>query len=155
MAQVKRSVERLYPHYRAEDLYAMVADIESYPAFVPGCRKTRILSRHGDVWTVENEFGFGPLRHTFISRATVDPAKSLSIASDDGPWRQFLMDWRFQSAGPGCRLSFALTLDLSAFFVIAVTPFAIVDAERRILGAFERRAAQLFSGNMRKGIRHP
>ena len=152
---MRRSVERLYPHYRAEDLYGLVADIESYPAFMPGCRKTRILSKRGDVWTVDNEFGVGPFRHRFISRATVDPGKGLSIASDDGPWRQFLMDWRFQPEGAGCLLSFAMTLELSSFLLIAATPFAIMDTEQRILSAFERRAAQLFSGNRRKGIRHP
>lgn len=154
MAKVMRGFERLYPHYRAEDVYAMVADIESYPAFVPGCRKARILSRRGDVWSVENEYGFGPMHYRFVSRATVDPPRSLSIVSDDGPWRQLLMTWRFQPAGLGCLLSFAMTLEMSGFLAVAATP-VVADAEQRITRAFEGRAMQLFSENLRHRIGQP
>jgi coenzyme Q-binding protein COQ10 len=139
-----RHFTRVYPNFRQGDLFRLAADIKSYPAFVPFCRRTRILARQDDALTVANTFGFGPFSETFVSRARLDPPRGLVIASEDGPWRRFLLNWRFEPVGDGCRLSFDVTFEFATAWRNRVAVFAAADFERRVIGAFERRAHKIF-----------
>ena len=149
---LKRGFSRVYPQFRPEDLFDLVADIKSYPAFVPGCQRTRVVSRHENVLLVENFFGFGPLRQRFVSRAKFDRPRALSIASESGVWRRFQMDWRFEPAGNGSRLSCDMELEFSSALLNAVAPFAVTDVEARILRAFELRAEKLLGPHENEGV---
>ena len=148
---LKRSFWRVYPQFQPSDLFSLVADIESYPAFIPGCLQTRVLSRRENVLLVENVFGLGPLRQKFISQATLDLPHKLCITSENGIWRRFRMDWRFEPMGNGCRLSCAMELEFSSAMLNAVAPFAAADVELGILQAFELRAEKIFGPGEDKG----
>jgi coenzyme Q-binding protein COQ10 len=150
---LRRRFSRVYPHFRPPDLFGLVADIESYPAFVPGCLQTRVLSRRDNVLLVENVFGAGPLRQKFTSQATLDSPDKLCITSDSGIWRRFRMDWRFEPSGSGCRLSCDMELEFLSGLLNAVAPFAAPDVESRILRAFELRAEKILGPGESKGNR--
>jgi coenzyme Q-binding protein COQ10 len=145
---MSRKLLRHYPRYSPEHLFGLAADIESYPLFVPGCRRARIVSREGDAreqaLTVENMFGFGPLNQPFRTNAILKPPRELVIVSRDGPWRLFSMDWRFQPERGGCLLSCEVTLDFSSRMLNLLASLAAADVERQVLAAFERRAEKLF-----------
>lgn len=124
-------------------VFALVADIEGYPAFVPGCVATRILARQGDVWTVDNVFGLGPVRARFTTTAHVTPPERLDIVSRDGPWRLFEMRWRIEPLPAGC----AIRLDWRAEPRIGplgqLGRLLLPDFERRVVEAFARRARRM------------
>jgi coenzyme Q-binding protein COQ10 len=145
-----RHFSRVYPQFRPQDLYALASDIESYPAYVPLCRRTRIIARRDRELTVENVFGLGPIGEKFVSEARLDPPHNLIICSRDGLWRRFLLNWRFDPAGKGCRLSFDLTFEFASAFLNRLAPFAAPEFERRVLRAFERRAESLFGAGPRR-----
>ena len=135
-----------FPHYSAEQLFALAADIESYPQFVPGCIATRILERRPDgTWLVDNVFGFGPLRQRFLSRATPEPPERLAIVSRDGPWRRFAMLWRFTPEGPGCRVDVEVELAFRSPLLASLAGAGLAAVEPRIVRAFEERAQRLYS----------
>jgi len=139
-----RRISRFYPLYSPEQMFGLAADIESYPAFVPGCRAARIVTRDGGRLRVENVFGFGPLRHPFETRAELKPPNELAIVSRDGPWRHFSMTWRFSPERAGCRLSCEVALDFASHMLNLVASVAAVEVERQVLAAFEQRAEKLF-----------
>jgi coenzyme Q-binding protein COQ10 len=139
-----RRFSRLYPRYAPENLFALAADIESYPAFVPGCQRARIVGRDGDRLEVENVFGFGPLRQPFHTSAELKAPRELAIVSRDGPWRLFSMNWRFEPERFGCLLFCEAVLDFDSRVLNLVASIAAADVERQVLAAFERRAETLF-----------
>jgi coenzyme Q-binding protein COQ10 len=143
-----RAFSRVYPRYSAEQMFSLAADIEAYPSFVPGCQRAQIVSRAGDGTRerllVENEFGFGPARRFFHTRAEFDPPRGLSIVSRDGPWRLFSMAWRFAPEGAGCRLACEVKLDFQSRVLNLLAPVAAAEVEGQVLAAFERRAEKLF-----------
>lgn len=141
---LKRQISRFYPRYSPEQLFALAADIESYPSFVPGCRAARIVARAGGRLRVENVFGFGPVRQPFETRAELKPPSELAIVSCDGPWRHFSMNWRFLPDRAGCRLSCEVALDFESRMLNLVASVAAVEVERQVLAAFEHRAEKLF-----------
>ena len=150
-APLHRRWSRLIADCDAKTLYAMVADVESYPEFVPGCVSARILERQPDQWTVDNVFGFGPLHNQFLSFAEPDPPNALTIHSSDGPWRAFLIQWRFRPQGGGCLLSCEATLDFRSPLLAAVASLAAAGIERRVIAAFQSRALRMAKGGSYDG----
>lgn len=146
-----------FAHYSAEQLFALVSDIESYPQFVPGCVATRILERRPDgTWLVDNVFGAGPLRQRFMSRARPEAPHRLEVVSQDGPWRRFAMLWTFRPEGDGCSVDVELELSLRSPLLSSLAGAGLSQIEPRIVRAFEERAERLYGRpGSRPGIQDP
>jgi coenzyme Q-binding protein COQ10 len=140
---MRRKFAKFFPRDTPSRLFALVNDIESYPAFIPHCQHARILSREGGVRRVENIFGLGPLRLAFISEAREKPPRELLIESRDGALRDFRLRWLFEPKGEGCLLSCDLDLEFSSPVLNALAPLAASEFERDVMAAFERRAATM------------
>jgi coenzyme Q-binding protein COQ10 len=138
---MRRKFNKFFPNDAPSKLFALVDDIESYPSFVPFCRKTRILSREGGVRRVENVFGAGRFRLSFVSEARAKPPRELVVESRDAVFRAFRLRWTFEPEGEGCLLSCDLWLEFASGVLNALTPLVASEFERKIMAAFERRAA--------------
>lgn len=86
----------------ADPLYRVVADVEHYPAFLPGWRSVRVIRRQTDTLLVEQQLGFGPLTLRFRSTARPQPPTRLRIHSDDGPFQHLSIDWRIEPIDLAC-----------------------------------------------------
>ena len=106
MPVVNRSA--LVPH-RAADMYALVADIEGYPQFLPWCRSATVHHRMGNEVEASLEIARGPVRKSFRTRNTMHPDQHIEMTLVSGPFERLDGRWRFDSlAGQGCRVSLAL-----------------------------------------------
>jgi coenzyme Q-binding protein COQ10 len=71
--------------YRRRDLYNLVADVSSYPSFVPYCTGSRILEKRVDqdgVVTMDAELmvGFFAFKESYVSRVTCRPYESVQVS---------------------------------------------------------------------------
>lgn len=131
--------------FSCEQMFALAADIERYPEFIPWCRAARVLSRDGDVWRVENHFGAGPLDAVFRTFARPDPPHALEITSTDAPFRAFRLEWRFAPLpGGGCRVEAHYDITLVSPVLHALARLAMPEATRKIIDRFRTRAAALY-----------
>lgn len=131
-----------------EQLFALAADIESYPRFVPWCIATRILARHPGHWRCDNVFGKGPIRLRFHSRAEFDPPGGIAITSSDGPFRDFRLDWQFLPlAGGGSRVQAAFRIAFRSDLLGLLARISVAEVERRIVAAFRARAEALYGAD--------
>jgi coenzyme Q-binding protein COQ10 len=144
---MRRKFTKFFPHDAPSELFALVNDIESYPAFIPYCQRARILSRESGARRVQNIFRLGPVRLAFISEAREKPPRELLIESRDGALRAFRLRWLFEpkdgGCGEGCLLSCDLDLEFSSPVLNALAPLAAREFERNVMTAFERRAAAM------------
>ncbi len=76
-------------------LFALVADIESYPQFMPGWSRVRILHSEGRRLEVEQQLRIGLLPVTFRSTAEFEPCKRITITSRDAPFGEMGIQWQF------------------------------------------------------------
>jgi len=97
--------QRVLP-YSAKDLYAVVADVASYPKFVPFCIASRIdpsaLARAMQRKTVvdaEMTVGFMGFRESYVSTVTCVPYESVqaSASSSTPLFKNLSTTWKFQS----------------------------------------------------------
>ena len=129
-----------FPHHGPEQLFAVAADVEAYPRFLPWCRLTRIRKRDANRLEVENLFGIGPMQLRFRSQAQLDPPHGLDITAQDGPFRQFHLSWRFIPLDQGgCRVVAEYRMELRSPLLHSLTRLTLPDMERRVVQRFKER----------------
>jgi coenzyme Q-binding protein COQ10 len=137
--------------YSAEQMFDLVADVKRYPEFLPWVTAMRVR-RDTDTETLADMIvGFKGLRETFTSRVEKERARRIHVDYVDGPLKYLRNDWTFRPEGQGCAVDFAVDFQFKnrVFEMLAGQVFGA--ALRKMIGAFETRAAQLY-GKVDGGI---
>ncbi len=131
--------------YSAFEMYALVADIESYGKFLPWCGGARILARDEDSVTAAIDIAYGGIHKTFTTRNLVQPGKMMEIRLVDGPFKHLFGYWVFHTLDErACKVS----LDLEFEFATRVIDLMLRSVFSRIasdlVDSFHRRAVELY-----------
>ena len=142
------SETRVMP-YSAQQMYDLVADVASYPEFLPWCSAARIRARtpEGDheVMLADLVISFRVFRERFGSRVTLWPDRHrIDTEYIDGPFRRMESRWGFRDVPGGCEVSFDVDFEFRNRVLQSVVGVVFNDAMQRIVRAFERRAAALY-----------
>ncbi len=135
--------------YAADFMFAIAADVERYPEFVPWCVALRVLSRDRagarDVLTAQTVVGFRNLRERYTSRVVLDPmAHTIDVTQIEGVFRFMETHWRFVPEGDGqCRLDFSIAFEFRSRVLSAIAGNAFSLVVSRMTHAFEERAKVL------------
>ncbi len=142
--------KRVLP-FSAEQLFDLVADVESYPEFLPWCQATRITRREGDVFYSDMVIGFKMVRERVTTRVTLDRPRRIDVDYLRGPMRHLNNHWVFVPQPNGdCLIDFFVDFELRSPLLDRLIGVLFNEAVRRMVGAFETRARQLYgqpSGN--------
>jgi len=138
--------------HSAAEMFALVADIERYPEFVPLCRALKVRRREASAAGLETliadmEIGYKAIRETFTSRVELNPA-SLKIRVEyvDGPFSQLENIWSFRDEADGgaSTVEFYIAYEFRSR-VLGVLMGSMFDAAfRRFSAAFEARADKIY-----------
>ncbi len=137
-------------NYSADQLYALVADIRSYPEFLPWCAATRIRSERGtpdgSVIDADLVVSFKLFRERFTSRVTLHPQdRQIDVKYLDGPFRYLDNHWTFEPlAEDRCRVRFYVDFEFRSRALQAIIGIVFNEAMQRIVRAFEDRARDLY-----------
>ena len=135
--------QRVLP-YTPEQLFALVADVERYPEFLPWCVGARIRERHPDLIVADLIIGFRMFRERFTSQVRLDPPRRIDVAYTEGPFRYLDNHWVFEKVPGGCRLDFFVDFEFKSRLLQRVIELLFHEAVRRMVGAFEKRARDLY-----------
>ena len=136
--------ERRALPYTSEQMYALVADVERYPEFLPWCRAARITRRDGDVLYADLVIGFKVFRERFTSKVTLSPPDSVHVEYIKGPMRHLNNHWRFEPHDKGCIIDFYVDFEFRSALLQAAIGLLFNEAVRRMVAAFEARARVLY-----------
>lgn len=144
------SEKRVMP-YSADQMYALVADVERYPEFLPWNAAARVRSRKpgpdGSILlSADLVISFKVFRERFGSRVTLWPeARRIDIEYLDGPFRYLRSWWQFEDLeGGGCNVDFFVDFEFRNAILQKVIGVVFDEAMRRIVKAFETRAEALY-----------
>lgn len=135
--------------WTAEQMFALVADVESYPKFLPWCAAARIRRRHpaedGEVLEADLVISFKVFRESFGSHVTLRPAmRRIDTAYLDGPFRHMRSSWDFRPLQEGgCEVAFFVDFEFRNAILQGIIGLVFNEAMQRVVRAFERRAAEL------------
>lgn len=82
--------------YSPEQMYELVMDIESYPAFLSWCSEGRVLTREEDSLTAELTLEYKGLRKSFSTRNSFQRPKLVEMRLLEGPFRFLEGVWTFE-----------------------------------------------------------
>lgn len=137
--------KRIVP-YSPDQMYALVADVETYPDFLPWCVGARIKKREGSVFFADLMIGYKLIRERFTSRVELHPAeRRIDVTYTDGPFRYLNNHWVFvpQEQG-GCLIDFYVDFEFKNLVLQRVMGLFFNEAVRRMVQAFEDRAKALY-----------
>ena len=137
--------EKRVVRHSPEQLYALVADVRSYPQFLPWCLAARI--RHQDEVSLAADLiiGFRMFREKFTSYVDLDEeAPEINVRYAEGPFRYLTNKWRFLPHEEGCEIDFYVDFEFNSRLLQSVIETLFTEAVRRMVQAFETRADALF-----------
>lgn len=130
-------------------MFDLVADVESYPQFVPLCESLTITGREGPpertVLTARMDVGYKAIRESLTTRVVLEPnANRILVEYLDGPFRHLENRWAFHEAPGGCEIDFYITYEFKSL-VLAMLMGSLFDtAFRKFTKAFEERARKVY-----------
>ncbi len=138
--------------YTAQQMYDLVADVESYPQFLPWNAAARIRSREDcgdyDLLLADLVISFKVFREKFGSRVKLfDAERRIDTEYLDGPFKYMKSWWAFREAQGeegGCEVEFFVDFEFKNAILQKVIGVVFNEAMHRIVRAFEKRAEALY-----------
>lgn len=142
------STERHVP-FTAAQMFALVADIERYPEFLPLCTSLVVLSRRpcdeGEELTARMSVGYKAIAESFTTRIETNPAeRRIAVSYLDGPFKHLHNRWSFHDDATGSVVDFFIDYEFRSKLLAALVGAAFDQAFRHFATAFEERAAQVY-----------
>ena len=141
--------EKILP-YSPQQMFRLVADVESYPQFLPWCRALRViekeLSAAGDGFMVaEMLVSYAAFRQSYKSHITLDTkARTIKVAYLEGPFNSLQNLWRFSPHPHGVMVYFLIDFSFKNGVLEKLSHKAFEYALTRMIDSFEKRAHQLY-----------
>jgi coenzyme Q-binding protein COQ10 len=139
----RHTEKRLLP-YTPEQLFDLVADVGRYQEFLPWVAATRIRSDSDTEMVADLVVGFGALKETFTSKVRKQRPGSIEIDYVEGPLKYLHNSWKFRAAPGGTEVDFCVDFAFRNRIFEAIAGQMFDRALRRMINAFEERAAVLY-----------
>ena len=131
--------------YSAEQMFDLVADVGSYPKFLPWVVATRILRADDSEMVADMVVGFKAIREKFTSRVMLDRPRELSVQYVDGPLQDLTNVWKFQPLDEqSCEIDFRVDFKFKSRVFEALAGRYFDRAFNKMVAAFEARANELY-----------
>ena len=137
--------KRILP-YTPEQLFALVAEVERYPEFLPWCLAARIRRREADMFWADLVIGFKMIRERFTSKVTLKPqVRRIDVAYTEGPFKYLNNHWIFSPMQGGqCEIDFYVDFEFKNRVLQSLMHVLFDEAVKRMVNAFEARARALY-----------
>jgi coenzyme Q-binding protein COQ10 len=144
--------------HSAAEMFALVADVERYPKFVPLCKALKIRRRTPvddgvEVLLADMEVGYRAIKEKFTSRVTLDrPRLKVLVEYVDGPFSHLENIWTFhdEPGKPGeasSRVEFFISYQFRSRMLGALMGSMFDAAFRKFAAAFEAQADAVYGAH--------
>lgn len=137
--------EKRVIHHRPEHLYVLVADVKSYPEFLPWCLASRIRQADDEKMVADLMIGFRLYREKFTSYVDLDAdATEIHVEYAEGPFKYLKNAWKFNPHPDGCEIDFYVEFEFRSALFQSVIETLFSEAVKKMVRAFETRADALY-----------
>tara|TARA_B100000575_G_scaffold292849_1_gene302385 strand:+ start:1071 stop:1526 length:456 start_codon:yes stop_codon:yes gene_type:complete len=137
--------EKRVVRHSPEQLFTLVADVRSYPQFLPWCLAARIRQQDEVSLAADLIIGFRMFREKFTSYVGLDAeALEINVRYAEGPFKYLTNKWCFLPHKEGCEIDFYVDFEFNSRLLQSVIETLFTEAVRRMVQAFETRADALY-----------
>jgi len=133
-------------------MFDLVADVGRYGEFLPWVAAVRVKSDNETEMVADLLVGFKALKERFTSRVAKQRPGKIHVDYLDGPLKYLKNDWTFEPDGEGGTIvCFFVDFEFKSriFEMVAGQMFGM--ALKKMIGAFETRAEQLYGSGVSPG----
>ncbi|ENN93477.1 type II toxin-antitoxin system RatA family toxin [Bartonella bovis] len=137
--------------HTAHEMFNLVADIESYPEFLPMCEALIIRSRkeyeEKTLLLADMTVGYKMIREMFTTQVFLQPKKNLiEVKYIDGPFKYLENHWVFNQIQNmnACNVEFFINYEFKSKMLELLTGSIFDVAFHKFTNAFEKRAHQIY-----------
>jgi ribosome-associated toxin RatA of RatAB toxin-antitoxin module len=142
MREVTRSA--LVP-YSAEQMFALIEDIERYPEFVPWISAATLLESTPEQVTGRLEMERSGVRQTFTTRNFLKRPGEMLMTLVDGPFKTFEGRWTFTSLGDkGVKVGLTIRFEFASAMLGMLMSRAFEKNCGEMMDAFVARARTVY-----------
>lgn len=142
----QKHTEIYYSPYSAEQLFALVMDIEQYPQFLPWCNAARVLSKDEHEVIAELAISFKGFSASYVSRVSPHIASKIVVEMVEGPFKYLHNIWEFiyDESKQMTRIEFTIDFAFSSPLLDKMIGVMFDSALSKMITAFEDRARQIY-----------
>src|SRR5919204_6424431 len=111
---MKRISRSAIVEHSAQEMFALVDDIDSYPRFLPWCTGAKVEERSAAGVRATLTIGLRGLRQSFTTQNENHPGESIEMKLLKGPFRRFAAAWHFQAlSAEACKVEFSMEYEVA------------------------------------------
>ena len=139
--------------YTAEQMYNLVADVSSYPEFLPWVVGARLFNQQESQFDADLIVGIKMFKERFTSRVTLNPVDLVGVEGNKlgvhveyikGPMKYLHNYWTFENVEGGCHVNFLVDFEFKNIIFQKLAGSLFQDAVFKMMSAFEKRAKILY-----------
>jgi coenzyme Q-binding protein COQ10 len=136
--------------HSADDMFRLVADVESYPKFLPLCEALKLKRRERrdgkEVLIATMVVGYKLIRESFTTEVVLDAeGRSIVVHYLDGPFSYLENRWSFRPlTSKACEIDFYIAYSFRSRLLERLMGGLFDKAVRRYTTAFEERADAIY-----------
>src|ERR1051325_291638 len=143
-----RHSETRHLPFTPEQLFELVADVARYDEFLPWVVAVRIRSSSEEETVADLVVGFNAFKERFTSRVHKERPSRICVDYVEGPLKYLHNEWRFGRAPDGgTEGHFSVDFAFKSRLFESLAGAMFDRALRRMINAFEQRAAALYGIN--------
>jgi ribosome-associated toxin RatA of RatAB toxin-antitoxin module len=131
--------------YSAQQMYALVEDVESYPQFLPWCERAEVPLRQPGRTVATLHINFHGLRQHFTTDNANQPHTRIDMKLVSGTFRSLDGHWQFTALGDkACKVEFSLRYQFASRLLERTAGPVFHRIADGFVDAFARRAEEKF-----------
>lgn len=146
MKTVKKSV---LIWYTAQEMFALVTDVDQYPKFLPWCDRARVVERDEHGMLAEIGISFAGIRQSFTTRNAHVPGRKVDVKLVSGPFSNLDGHWTFTPVGEegerACRIDLELQYGFKNMALSALVGPVFDKIAGTLVDSFVKRAEQVYA----------
>ncbi len=123
--------------------FEVIADVASYPEFLPGCQAVKVLETSASGLVAEVSVAGRGIHESFVTANEHRPGEAIVMSLRDGPFERLEGEWLFTRLGElGCRVDIRIEFVPKGIVARLLSGFADRLANR-LVDAFSQRITEL------------
>lgn len=134
--------------YSAEEMFALVTDVDRYPQFLPWCDHASVVTNEDQSVSAEIGIAFSGIRQTFSTLNQHVNGRQVSMKLVQGPFSKLEGQWNFTPLGEqaqrACRVELSLSYGFSNATLGKLVGPVFDKIASNMVEAFVKRAEQVY-----------
>jgi ribosome-associated toxin RatA of RatAB toxin-antitoxin module len=132
-------------NHSAQQMFALVSEVESYPEFLPWCDRARVAERSPGRTVATLRINFRGLKEEFTTENRDRPHERIDMKLVSGPFRSLEGSWRFTALSDrACKVELSLRYEFANALLGKLAGAVFDEIANSLVDAFARRAEQQF-----------